>query len=302
MPDLTLLILAAGIGRRYQGLKQVEPVGPSGESMLDYAVYDALRSGFSRVVFVIRRDIEDVFRRTIGGFWESRVPVSYVFQEIDGALPAGFLVPWTAASPGARRMPCCSAAERSSPPSRPSTPTISTGGRPSGRLGIGSRRFLKRAPAGGDEFGFVGYPLKKTLSEHGSVSRGVCALDGDGYLREVVERVKIEKAGDGARAQVAPGQWLTLTGDEVASMNFWGFTPGVFGHLEAAIRRIRQQVRPRPRSRVLPSLGRQRHDRLGQSPGEAHPDAGILVRDDLSRGCRQRPGLDPRARRAAGLS
>jgi hypothetical protein len=99
-------------------------------------------------------------------------------------------------------------------------------------LGNWLQTLPETGPAGGDEFGFVGYPLKKTLSEHGSVSRGVCALDGDGYLREVVERVKIEKAGAGARAQVAPGQWLSLTGDEVASMNFWGFTPGVFRHLE----------------------------------------------------------------------
>jgi hypothetical protein len=232
MPDLTLLVLAAGIGRRYQGLKQVEPVGPSGESMLDYAVYDALRSGFSRVVFVIRRDIEDVFRRSIGGFWESRVPVSYVYQELDGALPAGSRVP------GDRRKPWGTAHAVLLCRGTVVTPFAAINaddfyGREAFRaLGNWLKTLPETGPAGGNEFGFVGYPLKKTLSEHGSVSRGVCSLDGDGYLREVVERVKIEKAGAGARAQVSPGQWLSLTGDEVASMNFWGFMPGVFGHLE----------------------------------------------------------------------
>jgi hypothetical protein len=226
-------VLAAGIGRRYQGLKQVEPVGPSGESMLDYAVYDALRSGFSRVAFVIRRDIEDTFRRATGGFWESRVPVSYVFQELDGALPPGFRVPRDRRKPWgtAHAVLLCSGTVV--------TPFAAVNaddfyGREAFRaLGHWLQTLPETGPAGGDEFGFVGYPLKKTLSEHGSVSRGVCALDGDGYLREVVERLKIEKTGGGARAQVAPGQWLPLTGDEVASMNFWGFTPGVFGHLEA---------------------------------------------------------------------
>jgi hypothetical protein len=233
MPDLTLLVLAAGIGRRYQGLKQVEPVGPSGESMLDYAVYDALRSGFSRVVFVVRRDIETVFRRSVGDFWESRAPVSYVYQELDGALPAGFRVP------GDRRKPWGTAHAVLLCRGTVVTPFAAINaddfyGREAFRaLGDWLKSLPQTGPAGLDEFGFVGYPLKKTLSEHGSVSRGVCALDAGGYLREVVERVKIEKAGAGARAQVAPGQWLELTGDEVASMNFWGFTPGVFDHLES---------------------------------------------------------------------
>ena len=233
MPDLTLLVLAAGIGRRYQGLKQVERVGPSGETMLDYAVYDALRSGFGRLVFVIRREIEAVFRRSIGDFWESRAPVSYVYQELDGALPADFTLPQDRRKPWGTAHAVLLCRETVGTPFAAINADDFYGPGAYRALGDWLRALPEKSPAGMDEFGFVGYPLKKTLSEHGHVSRGVCALNGDGYLREVVERVKIEKAGGGARAQIEPGRWLPLTGDEVASMNFWGFAPGVFAHLES---------------------------------------------------------------------
>ena len=109
MPDLTLLVLAAGIGRRFQGLKQVEAVGPSGEAMLDYAVHDALLSGFSRVVFVIRREIESAFRASIGDLWEPRVPVSYVYQELDDACRRDSAFRPIAVNPGAPARPSSSA-------------------------------------------------------------------------------------------------------------------------------------------------------------------------------------------------
>jgi hypothetical protein len=233
MPDLTLLVLAAGIGRRYQGLKQVEPVGPAGEAMLDYAVYDALRSGFSRLVFVIRRQIEPVFRESIGGFWEPRAPVSYVYQELDGALPAGFRVPADRRKPWGTAHAVLLCRETIGTPFAAINADDFYGRGAFRALGDWLQSLPERNSAAPADFGFVGYPLKKTLSEHGYVSRGVCALDGDGFLGEVVERVKIEKAGDGARALVEPGRWLPLSGDEVASMNFWGFTPAVFPLLEA---------------------------------------------------------------------
>lgn len=232
MAEITLLVLAAGIGRRYQGLKQVEQVGPSGEAILDYAVYDALRSGFSRVVFVIRREIEDVFRRSIGDFWERRVPVGYIYQELGDSLPEGFSIPPGRLKPWgtAHAVLLCREAIK--------TPFASLNA--DDFYGPGALRsiagWLKAASAksGGavEEFSFVGYTLKNTLSEHGYVSRGICSLDKDGYLGEVIERLKIEKAGAGARALDGTGGWLALTGDEVASMNFWGFTPGVFPRLE----------------------------------------------------------------------
>jgi hypothetical protein len=232
MPDITLLILAAGIGRRFQGLKQVEGVGPSGEAILDYAIYDALRSGFSRVVFVIRREIEDVFRRTIGDSWSRRVPVTYVYQELGEALPPGFGLP------SGRRKPWGTAHAALLCREAIDTPFASINA--DDFYGAGAFRSIAAwlggqsgwGAGGLGEFCFVGYPLKNTLSEHGYVSRGICAVDEHGYLTEVIERLKIEQAEGGARALDASGRWLSLTGDEVASMNFWGFTPAVFDRLE----------------------------------------------------------------------
>jgi hypothetical protein len=255
MADLTLLVLAAGVGRRYKGLKQVEPVGPSGETMLDYAVYDALRSGFQRLVFVIRHEIEPVFRASIGDFWEHGAPVSYVYQELDGVLPAGFRVPQDRRKPWGTAHAVLLCRETIGTPFVAINADDFYGRRAFRALGDWLKSLPERGPAGMDEFGFVGYPLKKTLSEHGYVSRGICALDGEGYLREVVERVKIEKAGDGARAQTEPGRWLALTGDEIASMNFWGFTPAVFPHLESGFAEFLQRCGRDPNAEFyLPSV------------------------------------------------
>ncbi len=271
MADLTLLVLAAGIGRRYQGLKQIEPVGPSGEAILDYAVYDALRSGFSRVVFVIRREIESAFRRATGGFWEERVPVSYVFQELEGGLPAGAEVPPQRRKPWGTAHAVLLCGETIATPFAAINADDFYGREAYRGMGSWLAGLNVGTPDGRDEFAFVGYPLKKTLSAHGAVSRGVCALDAGGGLREVVERVKIEKAGEGARALVAPGQCHRGQG-------------------------------PRPRSRILPAVGGQRPDLGRKGPGEEHPDAGIVVRDDLPGGCRERPVLDPGAGRPGRLS
>ena len=232
MSEITLLILAAGMGRRFQGLKQIEQVGPSGEAILDYAIYDALRAGFGRVVFVIRREIEDVFKRTIGDPWAARVPVTYVYQELGDALPPGFDLP------AGRRKPWGTAHAALLCREVIETPFASINaddfyGRDaflSIAAWLGTPR--GRSADGVDEYGFVGYPLKNTLSEHGTVSRGICAIDESGYLTEVIERLKIEKADGGARALEASGGWLRLSGDEVASMNYWGFTPAVFPRLE----------------------------------------------------------------------
>jgi hypothetical protein len=232
MSEITLLVLAAGIGRRFEGLKQVERVGTSGEAIVDYAVYDALRSGFGRIVFVIRREIDEAFRRSIGDFWEGRASVRYVYQEVGGApgagyeFPAGRRKPWGTAhavllSRGAVETPfaAINADDFYGPGAFRSIAAWLNGrsGQPGGAV---------------EEFSFVGYPLKNTLSDHGYVSRGICTLDGDGYLAEVIERPRIEKAASGARALDESGRWFNLSGDEVASMNFWGFTPAVFPRLE----------------------------------------------------------------------
>jgi len=230
MQNISLLVLAAGIGRRYRGLKQIDPVGPEGETILDYSLYDALRAGFNRVVFVIRRRIEEAFRRSVGDYWETRFPVAYVYQEIEAALPAGFFIP-----PG-RQKPWGTAHAVLVGRSAVGMPFAVINADdfygPGAFREIGA--WLKQAPPaeGPDQYCFVGYRLANTLSEFGSVSRGVCSLDTDGYLAEVVERLKIEKEGHGVRMMSEDGGWISLPGETIVSMNLWGFTPSVFAHLE----------------------------------------------------------------------
>lgn len=220
-----LVILAAGMGSRFGGLKQVQPVGPHGELIIEYSVHDALRAGFDRVVLVIRREIETEFRASIGRRLESRVDVEYVFQELD-ALP----------TPGAAR---------NLAPGR--TKPFGTGHavwvareavkRPFAVInaddfyGASGYAALARHFAKSPGYALVGYPLRQTLSEHGTVSRGLCATT-EGRLRSITEVTKIEKAPSGARYTDADGAVRTLTGDEIVSMNFWGFTPAVFPQLE----------------------------------------------------------------------
>jgi hypothetical protein len=230
MPDSTLIVLAAGVGKRYRGLKQVDAVGPAGETLLDYSLYGALRAGFDRLIFVIRRDIEDAFRKAVGRHWESRFEVRYVFQEIEGGLPRGFPVPPERGKPwgtGHAVMLCRTAV--SGPFAVINADDLY------GLRGFEvMMRWIRTAGTGPppQEYCFVGYHLRNTLSEHGHVSRGICRVDPEGYLAEVVERLRIERDGQGARTLDEGGRWIPLSGDEVVSMNFWGFIPPFFGHLE----------------------------------------------------------------------
>ena len=223
---LTLVVLAAGMGSRYGGLKQIDPVGPSGETMLDYAVFDALRAGFTRVVFVIRRDFEALFREKIGARYAGRATVDYVFQSLD-------LLPPTYAPPPGREKPwgtghavwCAREAIREN------FAVINAddfyGADSFSRLA----EFLGRDAAAGEtpEFAMVGFRLANTLSEHGVVSRGIATVGGaDDELRSIVEQTGI------AAADVGEGR--TFSGDEIVSMNCWGFTPAIFPGLDAQFR------------------------------------------------------------------
>ena len=214
----TLLVMAAGMGSRYGGLKQIDPVGPYGETIIDYSVYDAVRAGFARLVFIIRRDIEAPFREAIGSRFETRIAVDYVFQELAN-LPQGFTVPEGRAKPWGTTHAILQAEEALNEPFA----VINADdfyGRESFQVMGG---FLR---AGGGDYSMVGYTLRNTLSEHGSVSRGVCECDTQDYLRAITELTKVEKHGRGAQAGDS-----ALTGDELVSMNFWGFTPLVFAQL-----------------------------------------------------------------------
>jgi hypothetical protein len=223
----TLVVMAAGVGSRYGGLKQIDPVGPNGEIILDYSVYDAVRAGFGKVVFIIRRDIEKDFKAIIGSHFTGRVNVDYVFQELND-LPAGFGVPEGRSKPWgtAHAVRSCRNAVKE----------------PFGVInaddlyGAQSYKFLadylsKLSPSD-NEYAMVGFKISNTLSDHGHVTRGICEVDDRGMLKTVVERFKIEKTAGGARYQDEKEQWVPLNGDAIASMNMWGFTPTLFGYLE----------------------------------------------------------------------
>ena len=213
-PSYDLVILAAGMGSRFGGLKQVQPVGPAGELIIEYSAYDALRAGFGRLVLVIRKDIEADFRDAIGRRLESRMDVSYVFQETG----AGRTKPW-----GTGHAVLAARREVNRPFAVINADDF---------YGAAGYRALAAHFAASSDYAMVGYPLKQTLSEFGTVSRGLCATDAAGRLKSVTEITKIEKTADGARYKDATGATRALTGDEIVSLNFWGFTPGVFPQLE----------------------------------------------------------------------
>jgi NDP-sugar pyrophosphorylase family protein len=231
MSELSLLVLAAGVGRRYGRLKQVDRIGPSGETLLDYSLYGALQAGIGRVVFVIRREIEELFRQSVGDYWKRHLEVDYVFQEMEAGLPEGFAVPPTRKKPwGTGHAVLITRGAIDSP-----FVTINSDDfyGPSAFLELAA--WLRKSCSSDsppDEYGFVGYRLRNTLSDHGYVSRGVCRIDRAGFLTEIVERLRIEKEGLGARALDKNGGGMPLTGDEVVSLNFWGFKPTLFSHLE----------------------------------------------------------------------
>jgi dTDP-glucose pyrophosphorylase len=217
-----LLILAAGMGSRYGGLKQIDPVGPNGETIIDYSIYDAMRAGFNQLVFVIRRDIENAFRETIGGRFEKRIAVQYVFQELD-SLPPG-----AAASPQ-RKKPWGTghAILTAADVIREPFGVINA----DDFYGAESFRLLSaHLESGNSDDALVGFVLRNTLSEFGAVSRGVCRLNG-GYLENIREIAGIEKSGAAARYKDSAGEFQSLTGDEMVSMNMWGFHPSIFNFL-----------------------------------------------------------------------
>jgi len=225
--SLTLVVLAAGMGSRYGGLKQIDPVGPGGETVLDYAVFDALRAGFTRVVFVIRRDFEELFRDTIGARYAGRATVDYVFQSLE-ALPPGFTVPAGREKPWGTGHAVWCAREAISGDFAVINADDFYGADSFQRLA----QFLARARGGA--FAMVGFRLANTLSEHGTVARGICTSDESGTLRTVVERTGIDPK------DVGPG--LAFSGEEIVSLNCWGFTPALFAGLD---RQFREFLRTR---------------------------------------------------------
>ncbi len=205
----------------------MEAVGPHGEVVLDYSVYDALRAGFGKVVFVIRRDIEAPFRQMVGGKYEERVDVRYVFQELD-RLPPGFSVPGKRSKPWGTGHATLLAEEFVQEPFAVVNADDFYG---ADAYRLMSDYLQRVGEDSTDDYAMVGYMLRDTLSEHGHVARGLCEIDGRGMLLRVVERTQIRKEKDGASTLDESGRELRLSGDEIVSMNFWGFTPSVFSFL-----------------------------------------------------------------------
>ena len=223
----TLLVLAAGMGSRYGGLKQIDPVGPSGEIIIDYSIFDALRANFGKVVFIIRRDIEEVFKETIGTRFEGKIPVEYAYQDKND-LPEGFSVPAERAKPWGTGHAILAARDVVKEPFAVINADDFYGRSGYKLLGDYLSSMKEATPA---NYCMVGYILRNTLSEHGTVARGVCTCDNDSFLKKVVEMTKIEKVGNAAK-NTEPENTCDLTGDEIVSLNLWGFTPSIFGHLQ----------------------------------------------------------------------
>jgi hypothetical protein len=234
-----LLVLAAGMGSRYGGLKQIEAMGPHGETLFDYAVFDALRAGFGKIVFVIRRDIEADFRSSVSRRYENHVDVRYVHQELD-MVPPGFSVPQDRRKPwGTAHATMLAAAAINEPFAVINADDFY--GRSPFEIIAGYLGKLADSPnAGGhiQRYANVGYVLRDTLSDHGTVVRGICQCDANDMLQGIVETAGIERDGDGARVTDDAGGVRELSGDEIVSMNFWGFTPSAFAHFEERFARF----------------------------------------------------------------
>jgi len=220
MNDLTLLIMAAGMGSRYGGLKQLDSVGPNGETIIDYSVYDAIRAGFNKVVFVIRKEFYKEFRSLITDKYSGEVQVEFAFQELDN-LPNGFFCPVGREKPWGTGHAILTTKDLIQ------EPFVAING--DDFYGLESFKVVAEYyQNGGADFSMVAFQLDNTLSDFGSVTRGLCTLDGD-KLDTVIETDGLQMSSDGMKSD----RKIVLSGKEPVSMNVWGFTPDLFFYLES---------------------------------------------------------------------
>ncbi|MDF3130174.1 sugar phosphate nucleotidyltransferase [Kiritimatiellaeota bacterium B1221] len=262
----TLLVLAAGMGSRYGGLKQLDPVGPSGEVILDYSVFDAHRAGFGKIVFVIRRDIEEAFKAQVGSKYENHIQVEYAYQELSD-LPEGFEVPEGRVKPWGTIHAMLSAREIVKEPFG----VINA----DDFYGPGSFRLLAAALQAREnsqgDYVLVAYPLKNTVSEHGTVSRGVCEVAA-GKLAGVEECHEIHPVADGIEVNRG-GELEVMDGSQLVSMNTWGFTPELFAHAQAGFKDFLGTLPdPMKSEYYIPTLVQQLIDRQQASVEVLHSD------------------------------
>ncbi len=221
MTKPVLVVMAAGMGSRYGGPKQMDPVGPNGQLIIDYSIYDAHRAGFDKVIFIIKREIEADFKQAIGDRLSGVLDVRYAYQEL-GDLPAGYSVPAGRVKPWGTTHAVLAARELIDGPFAVLNSDDYYG--PQAFRDIYG--FLSGCDAHtANEYAMIGYRLGNTVTENGSVARGICQEDGEHYLTAVVERTHIDKDGANARYSEDGGRtWTALSGGCLVSMNFWGFT------------------------------------------------------------------------------
>ena len=234
----TLLIMAAGMGSRYGGLKQLDHVDGAGHKIIDFSIYDAMKAGFGKVVFVIREEHLRDFKEAIGDRINAHIPVEYAFQSLD-RVPEGTVIPEGREKPWGTAHAVYAARERIEGPFAVINADDFYGREAFQKM----REYIENA----GHYAMVGYKLRNTLTENGYVSRGVCRVNGDGFLMDVEERTHIEKDADRARYLENPEEasqdkdvekWVPLTGDETVSMNFWGFQNSFFDELQAELGRF----------------------------------------------------------------
>ena len=230
MKKPVLIVMAAGMGSRYGGLKQIDPIGPDGEVILDYSVYDAMRAGFEEVVFIIKHAIEKDFKEVVGNRLEKQLKVHYAFQELDD-LPEGYTVPEGRVKPWGTSHAIRAARAIVDGPFAVINADDYYGPE-------AFREIYQYLSTTQDDdkyrYAMVGYFVKNTVTEAGSVARGVCEYDADNYLTTVVERTKLVKDGENARFTEDDGaSWTSIPGDTLVSMTFWGFSSSILKEIDA---------------------------------------------------------------------
>ncbi len=233
---MTLVVLAAGMGSRYGGLKQIDPITENGEFIIDFSVYDAIRSGYDKVVFIIKKENYDLFRSTIGKRIENVIDVEYAFQGMDLLFDAG--IPKDRVKPfgTAHALLSCRDCVKGS------FSVINADdfyGRSAYQLASEYLGNVDQSQNGKHHYCMVGYRLGNTLTEHGTVSRGICEADPESMLVSITERTKIMRTGDAmGAAYESEGKWIPISADSIASMNFFGFTDSFFPYVEEGFERF----------------------------------------------------------------
>lgn len=239
----TLFVLAAGMGSRYGGLKQLDGLGPNGETIMDYSIFDAIRGGFGKIVFVIRKDFEKDFRDKIISKYLHKVPVELVFQAIDD-LPKGFVCPEDRTKPWGTNHAVLMGKDVIKEPFAVINADDFYGRDSFAVLG----KWLSEQVAQKNNYCMVGYRVGNTLSESGTVARGVCSTNAEGNLTDVVERTEIMRVDGPVSYKDEEGKWVAIEDNTPVSMNMWGFTPDYFEYSEEFFKEFLKEHLNTPKS------------------------------------------------------